>query len=138
MYEVKTLSHTADIRLYLSANTLEDLFLAAITSMGNILREDHCTSGYHDPISRYVELSAPDVTVLLIDFLSEVLTLTHSEKTIFCTMKIQYLDEQKIRAFIYGHRVNSFDEDIKAVTYHEAEVTLNHDGLYHTRLIFDI
>ena len=37
-----------------------------------------------------------------------------------------------------GTRINNFDEEIKAVTYHEANVIKNKKGLWETCIIFDI
>ena len=138
MYEVITLSHTADIQLKIRANSLEELFLACLEVMGNILKIDFCSSATSFKLSRYLEINAPDTTVLLIDFLSEVLTLSHAEKIIFCKLKMTHLDDFNLKAFVYGVKVDSFDEDIKAVTYHEAEVKQLEGGQWQTHIIFDI
>jgi len=138
MYEVISLAHTADIRLKIEAVTLDDLFRAGLVSMGNIMKENLCREKGSFRISRNIEVSAPDTTVLFIDFLSEVLTISHAGKIIFCKLKIEHLDEWNIRAFVYGRKIDSFDEDIKAVTYHEAEVYRNKNNRWQTNLIFDI
>lgn len=138
MYEVTNISHTADICLKIVANTLPDLFLAALRSMGSILKDDFCQSDNQENISRYIEITAPDITVLLVDFLSEVLTLSHAEGVIFCQAKIIDLDHSHIKSYVYGQKVDAFDEDIKAVTYHEAEVQLNKKRMWQTLLILDI
>jgi SHS2 domain-containing protein len=138
MYEVISLAHTADIRLKIEAATLDDLFRGGLVSMGNIMKENLCGEKGSFRISRNIDVSAPDTSVLLIDFLSEVLTISHAQKVIFCKLKIQYLDELNIRAFIYGRKIDSFDEAIKAVTYHEAEVFRNKNNRWQTNLIFDI
>lgn len=62
-----------------------------------------------------LELASLDISSLLIDFLSTILTLSYENKAIFC-----------------------FDKDIKAVTYHEAEVKKNDQGKYETTIVFDI
>src|SRR5690606_35013818 len=93
MYEVISLAHTADIRLKIEAVTLDDLFRAGLVSMGNIMKENLCREKGSFRISRNIEVNAPDTTVLFIDFLSEVLTISHAQKIIFCKLKIEHLDE---------------------------------------------
>jgi SHS2 domain-containing protein len=44
----------------------------------------------------------------------------------------------EVIATIKGNRVSYFDEDIKAVTYHEAAVKQNNEGQLETVIIFDI
>jgi SHS2 domain-containing protein len=138
MYQVITLSHTADIRLKIEANSPEELFLAGLQCMGNIIKENLCSSDFAGEISRYVEIHTRDMTILFVDFLSEVLTISHTENSIFCRMEVIHLDDFNIKALIYGVKVDSFDEDIKAVTYHEAEVKKLAQTHWQTNLIFDI
>jgi len=44
----------------------------------------------------------------------------------------------RVRAELRGQPVGAFGEDVKAVTYHEAEIRLNAAGGFETRLVFDI
>jgi len=48
------------------------------------------------------------------------------------------LTETEIEVKVFGRKVEEFEEDIKAVTYHEAEVKKNEKGEYETMLVFDI
>jgi SHS2 domain-containing protein len=102
------------------------------------LQPDGCQGGGSYPLRHALQLQSVDTTVLLVDFLSEVLTLSHEEKAVFCALEVQQLNETAIAAQIAGRPADGFAEDIKAVTYHEAEVRQNDAGKWETMLIFDI
>ena len=53
-------------------------------------------------------------------------------------MHILSFTRQTIIADISGIPVNEFDEEIKAVTYHEAHVSKINDKQWETYIIFDI
>jgi SHS2 domain-containing protein len=67
-----------------------------------------------------------------------LLTLSHTEQAIFCHLEFEVLSNTQIRAEVMGTGVEYFDEDIKAVTYHEAEVIINKMGHWETLVVIDI
>ncbi len=147
----KLLPHTADVRLYVEADTMPELFQAAVEGMAQILsrlggiksetknqklkikNKDRKTE-----IAKSINLTSPDTTSLLIDFLSEALTYSQEEKAVFRKADIKKLTDTSIEAEIFGERVDEFDEDIKAVTYHEAEIKKNEKGNWEVVIVFDI
>lgn len=138
MARIKVHSHTADVRYTIEAQQLKELFKAALQCMNRLLHHTICQETELRELTISLETSAMDKSVLLIDFLSDVLTECHLQKAIFCDMTITQLDHNLIRADLYGIRIDQFEEDIKAVTYHEAEIQKNHRGYWQTNLIFDI
>ncbi len=132
------LPHTADIRVKVESDSLEGLFHASLEAINEVIKKKHRKKNNTKEITRRIEVNASDVTVLLIDFLSEVLTETHTEKVLFPKLEILRLTDHSIAAKISGFPVDYFDEDIKAVTYHEAEVIKNEKGNWETIIIFDI
>lgn len=137
MYKIIHLPHTADIRLKIEADSLEALFRGGVAAVNDILKPGFCNGNGHD-ITRVIETRAVDTTVLFIDFLSDLLTLSYAENVIFCEMALDELSEQSVKATVRGGKAPFFEEDIKAVTYHEAEVRKNEAGRYETLVIFDI
>ena len=131
-------SHTADIRMVITAKTLKELFQLSLEGMSNIMKAADCDK--EDSFRRcdQIELKATDVTNLLIDFLSEVLSMSYVERSVYCKLSCSELTEQVITAEIYGRPVDQFDEEIKAVTYHEADVRRNPAGDWEVTIIFDI
>lgn len=138
MKTIILLSHTADVRIKVEADTLPELFEGALIGMNNILKEDFCDKKKAFTITKPIRIKSMDLTSLLIDFLSEALTLSYTSKNLFCKMKIKTLNEFHLEAEIIGAIAKSFDEDIKAVTYHEADVHKRNDGKWETIIIFDI
>jgi SHS2 domain-containing protein len=138
MHTITHLPHTADLRLHLQADSLAELFAAGFEALQHQLQPDGCQGGGPYPLCHALQLQSVDTTALLVDFLSEVLTLSHEEKAVFCKLELRQLSATAVEAQIAGCLAGGFAEDIKAVTYHEAEVRKGEAGKWETMLIFDI
>lgn len=132
------LAHTADVKVRLTSETLPGLFRLSLQSLNQLLQSDFDDRKYKSTITENLELESPDTTSLLIDFLSEVLTLSQIHKAIFYDFNIEKMTDYKLSGKLSGTPVASFNEDVKAVTYHEAEVKVNDHGDWETIIIFDI
>lgn len=135
---IKYLPHTADIRMSIEADSLATLFDLSLKGMAEILKEGGCDTDSLADFRETLYMEAPDTTCLLIDFLSEALSLSYVHKSIFCHLQIISLTDRSVRAEIIGHSIDSYDEEIKAVTYHEAAVNENEPGKWQTVIVFDI
>jgi len=138
MKTYKVLPHTADVRLWVEADRLEELFAAALEGMAGLIKESQVELKKGRVIEETLELEAPDVTALLIDFLSAALTLTHQKKAVFTQIRFLKLNDKSLKGIIKGFETDGFDDDIKAVTYHEAEITKNLSGIFETMIVFDV
>ena len=128
MYEI--LEHTADVRMLVQGDSLEDLFSEALYGMMEILEPK--VDDQKKVIERVIAIEATDTTTLLIDFLNEVLLSTQIHKEAYNKMIFKELSQHSLEAILSGIAVQSFGEDIKAVTYHEAEVKRTEDGTWET------
>ncbi len=139
MHKIRFLPHTADVRVHLEAGSQADLFRAALTAMNGLLKKNGCKkNGGYGP-ERTIVIEAKDATVLLVDFLSEALSAAYTEKAVYCRVHFEELTPARLRATLSGRPIATFDEDIKAVTYHEAEVVCDEKtGRWSTFIIFDI
>lgn len=131
-------SHTADIRMVVKAKTLQELFELSIKGMSNILKENACSELSSIESEIMIEVTALDYTNLLIDFLSQVLSYSYIKNVIYCEVKFLEFKEYSLKAEIFGEPVRQFDEEIKAVTYHEANVYKDNESFWKTGIIFDI
>jgi len=131
MFEI--LQHTADVRLRVRAASVEELFRDAMRGMFAIMN-----SAASEGARRHTRLRVDSVdrTSLLVDFLSEVLTHAQIDRCAFDEVKFESLSEVELDATISGLPAR-FEQDVKAVTYHEAEV-LFVSGVWQTMLVFDI
>jgi len=141
MRRTHIIHHTADKGICITASSLDELFRGALEGMANIQLEEPDTDGFRDlskEIQEQITLQAPDRTALLIDFLSDVHTLSDIHGAVFSQLRIDRLNDQKLKATISGKKVESFDEDIKAVTHSQAEIITNEEGLLETIIVFDM
>ena len=138
MYAYRFLPHTADVSLLLEADSVEELYLAGLEGMNQILRADFCKKPPAPSLAREIQINSIDPTTLLIDFLSEVLTQAYLEKGLFCEMEILERKDTFIKALIKGCPVPYFEDDIKAVTYHDAEIKQRKDEKWETPIVFDL
>ena len=129
-------AHIADVRMRASGSDLTELFSAALEGMAELIKPGACNGEMN--IEEKFECSAGDTTTLLINFLSEVLSLSHINRGIFCTVDFSELTETWLQATIRGKLVDGFDEDVKAVTHHEAKIEKKDDGNYESVVVFDI
>ncbi|MGM0589583.1 MAG: archease [Bacteroidota bacterium] len=132
------LPHVADVRIEVHSDTLPGLFKLSLDSMNQLLKPNHGSISQIPDLVETIELTAPDTSSLLIDFLSEVLTMSYINKTLFYDLFFYRLTDSHLSADVTGVRIDGFEEDIKAVTYHEADVHLNDQDEWQTTLVFDV
>lgn len=135
--EFEFLEHSADVRIVAKGSNNENLFTAALAGLCEVILPNWRNDTRDITISQYLKVKSVDITALLIDFLSEVLSLSHQNKCLFCEVKFKHLNESSLEAEIRGFEVDKFEEDVKAVTYHEAEVIFK-DYVYQTVIVLDI
>lgn len=134
----KVIPHTADIRLKVEGDTLKNLFAASLEGMNEIINRGFCVTKIKYDLEKKISITSSNVTLLLIDFLSKILTLTDIDNAIFCKIRFIKLKDSGLDAIIFGKKTDRFDQDIKAVTYHQAQIKKNKDGNYETIVVFDV
>jgi SHS2 domain-containing protein len=132
MYEI--LQHTADVRLRVTASTLEELFAEALRGLMEVMGAT--TVGAHGVRPETIEIESVDVTALLVDFLNEALVRAVVNRRSFTGASFASLTETRTAATLTSVPAE-FEEDVKAVTYHEAEVRRGENG-WTTMLVLDI
>ncbi|MGH2575315.1 MAG: archease [Ignavibacteria bacterium] len=138
MRKFEILPHTADIRLKVEAEDLKDLFVSALEGMNFIIKNDFSKKESLMNFRDVITVNSYDVSILLVDFLSKILTLSHQYKALFHTVKFLHFNENSLNALVEGDKIKGFDEDIKAVTYNEVEIRKNEKNNYETLIVFDI
>ncbi len=117
-YEI--LPHTADLRIRAWGKTYEELFADSLRGMSSVMRPEVLAQS--PTVERDVSVASADTVALLIDFLSEALSLAQVNKEIYSDVQFREFDERSLRAALRGVPVPEFSEDVKAVTYHGAEI----------------
>lgn len=125
--------HTADVRLLVEADSYEKLLTEAVAGLMQIIGGKNPADG----VRRQINIAASDRTSLLVDFLNEVLSLSHTNKEIYTEVELTNVSENTVSANLTGNIVGRFGQDVKAVTYHEAEVT-EENGHWQVNLVLDV
>ena len=129
------IEHTADQALRIYGSNLKELMLNAAHGINSILVTEHTPDGAQHEKS--VELDAPDIESLLVDWLSELAYWAETEMLIFHEFDIESVSPTHLRSTIYGNRVTNLEKHIKAVTYHDLEIVKTAKGLEAT-VVFDV
>jgi SHS2 domain-containing protein len=135
-YEI--LDHTADILIRAYGKTLAEAFEHAAKAMFDIITDN----SEIESIGQYtIELEAPNIDQLLVDWLSELLFLHGAHNTVFGFFHVT-LDTKKCKliASVFGEQYDiakhKIGVEIKAVTYHMLEVRKK--SPYQVQVLFDI
>mgnify|MGYP000960768835 CR=1 FL=1 len=129
----KEIGHTADWALEVSAPDLPGLFRLAAEGMYALTET---TLKAHPRVERSIELSAIDEESLLVAFLSELLFLSESEGLGFDRFQIT-LHGPALQAQIEGAPIAGQKKEIKAVTYHNLQISRTPAGVSVT-IVFDV
>ena len=131
---IEIIEHTADIRLRITATSREDLFREAMRGTIALLQPQKGER----KVQHDVRIEASDLTALLVDFLNEALSNAHARREAYDDAGISSLTDNRVEARLLGTEALAFGADVKAVTYHEADIRRDARGQWYTILVYDI
>jgi SHS2 domain-containing protein len=127
---------TADMAFAAYGKTLEEMYVNAAKALMSVMFEGKVGK----KIRKIIEVEAEEETVLLHDWLQEVLYALDTEHIIFSDFKVK-LGKGKISAECFGEKYNpekhKFIIDVKAITYHMMEVKKEKD-FWKCRVVVDV
>jgi len=132
------LEHTSDIAIQAEGYGLEEVFSSAILQMDEILLPGYCQTTDHYDCNLRIQLHAEEPTMLLVDFLSEALALTYIQRALFCYVYFEELRQTELVGNFYGRWYGKLENEIKAVTFHEAYLQQDPSGKWSTPILFDL
>jgi SHS2 domain-containing protein len=131
------IDHTADVGIRVSAATLEEVFETAGLAFAELVTS---TNSLEYRVERRFTLLEDDIETLLVSWLQELLYLLDTEGLIFGRFQVK-LQDSSLEAAAWGEvfnpEVHEMRTEIKAVTYHQLEVTQSDEG-WQAQVIFDI
>ncbi len=136
--EFQEIEHTADLAIRVRGEDLVALFVHAANGMFHLLR---CRPVERpaESVERDMELDAPDLETLLVDWLDELLYLSQRAGLCFETFDIHTLDDQgHLKATVHASGSQTPQRDIKAVTFSDLRIVQQEDGAYETTITFDV
>ena len=133
-----TLDHTADLGIIVTGTDLEDLFDKAAQSTIEIMFRKKALNGIE---SIKVSLDGEDLADLMVRWLGEILYLFDAEQKVVSGIRIVKIKNTHLEAIlnvaVFDPDYHEIETEIKAVTYHQIEVTQKPDG-WNVRVIFDL
>jgi SHS2 domain-containing protein len=129
------IEHTADHALKVYGKDLKELFISAAQGMTSLMMAD--ISGVSGEIAKAVKIETIDTEGLLVEWLSELAYWAEAEMLIFKTFNIHRLTAKNLDASVIGGRAPALEKHIKAVTYHNLNIAMTHQGLEAT-ITFDV
>ncbi len=138
--EFSFLDHTADLRVKIPGNTLIHLFEnAGMVLLHLLFRIRSAPAGKTDFLK--VSLSGDGLEDLMVRWLSEILYQFEGENLVVLSLKIDVLSSENLKATLktspFDPKNYEIQREIKAVTYHQIEVT-NKTGLWEATVTFDL
>ena len=141
--EYKILEHKADIKIKVFGKTLEELYKNAVFAMASILKKSKIKN-QKSKLKKIIITKSTDREILLVDFLNNILGESQINQAIYPEARFVDFHPEGIQGVSYskaeisGYKINRFDEDIKAVTYHDLSITQSKDGVWEATILFDV
>lgn len=137
----RLLDHTGDLGIQTRAATLDGLFVECLRAQTDCLtRLDRVEPRQ----SRKVSLTAPELPMLLVDFLSELIYLYETQGLVFANGELEIAEKAgkwsldgRVTGETFEIERHGLKTLLKAVTYHRLVVRPTTAG-WQARVIFDI
>jgi len=132
------LEHTADLSLFVWADSIEELFRQAAVGMYALIKPKLSSTVEVKEVE--FTLHAIDAESLLVAFLSELVLYLDEKSLVFTEIFLLLSNSQSNRqlsAKLKGTEFESLEVQIKAVTYSGLEISRSEQG-YRTIIVFDI
>lgn len=137
MPRFEVIDHTADVGIVAYGKDLKEAFANAAFGMFSLIADLEKVRG---SISREIDVQSTDQEALLVDWLNELLYLFDVEHIIFKRFEITALSQKKLKAKVYGEKIDTSRHQlktaVKAATYHMLKIEKN-KGV-RVQLILDI
>lgn len=136
MARVRMMDHMSDVRVEVSADTLEDLYRGSLEALTGMMGKEpmKTEAAWRKKTIRWEKREPAED---LVDFLSEALSLCHIWKSL-CRLERISFKERECEAVLGFFGCVGFGADVKAVTHHEALVEEEEKGGWRSVFILDI
>ena len=139
---VEFFDHTADVGAHITAPSIESLFTEAAAALTATVTDPACVES---KVSRHITLRASDIDELLVDWLSELVGWFDIEQFLTRSAAVtirEHAGEWRLEAHVRGdtaepsrHPINVV---VKGVTYHDLRIEQTAEGIWRTRVVFDV
>ena len=133
--------HTGDVAVTLSGRTLDELFASAAAAFSDTITP---LAGVEPRRPEEVDVAAPELDLLLVDFLSELLYRFDTRGWLTRSADVEVRERGggwELQGTLIGERHDSQRHAIKilikAVTYHGLRI-VQREGMWSANVVFDI
>ncbi len=135
--DFEIIDHTADVGILAYGADISQAFANAARALFSLITElDNVAEVLH----RDIEVTAPDIESLLVEWLNELIYLFDTENILFKRFDITRLSHTQLKARNYGEKVDrskhQLKTGVKAATYHMLKVDRRDDC--QVQVLFDI
>lgn len=134
----RLIDHTADFGLEIFGQDEKTLFSNAAAALYALIVDATHLEGQH---KRVLEVTGEDWPDLLVNWLRELLYLWNGEEQLVQHVDIDEIEKHRLHASVwtddYRPDRHTIKNEIKAVTYHQIDVTSTQTG-WQARVIFDV
>lgn len=130
------ISHTADVKIHVSAQTLEDLFSETFNALMQVMYG----TDRRRATTRNIRVKSTDHESLLADFLSEALFTSEVEGLVFSDARIRIRGlalTAELRGESFDPLRHSTGTEVKGISYSGLEIVHDANG-YKVDIIFDV
>ena len=124
--------HTAELELQIEASSEAAVFEEALIAFAELLGD-----GGGDPMTRELEVEAEESSMLLVEWLSELVYLSEAEQFVPAQIASLELSDGRLRATLEGHRGEP-RHLVKAVTLHRLALWQDEAAGWHARVVLDV
>ena len=132
------LDHTADLGIKVYGTDLKDLFEGAGRALMHLMVKAEIPSKTH---SMKISVSGEDLADLMVRWLGEILYLFAGENLVVTSIRMGSVSSSHLEATLetvpFEPEIHEILSEIKAVTYHQIEVTEIADR-WEAKVIFDV
>lgn len=135
MKRFEEVEHTADHALRVFGADLEELLRHAALGMNRLI--EPLAPAAAEAVEKEIVLEADDAETLLVSWLSELAFWAETEQWVFTGFEFREATPNRLRVLARGARAARLQKHIKAVTFHNLEITRTEAGCVAT-VVFDV
>jgi len=133
MTKYEILEHPADLKIRSYGKEMAEVFSNMLAGMSKSCRPELTK----EKVNREIKIESPDRESLLVNFLSEALSLADINKEVYLKVKFNQLKDNYLEVKLEGYKIKSKELEIKAVTWHDLKIEKK-DNLLEATVLFDI
>jgi len=128
--------HTGEVRLVLSASTLEELFAEAGRALAELTLGELPASSTPGPEQR-IAVRGRDRAALLVEWLNELIFRSETTKQVFTRLRVDRVGANEMQAAVAGVSPEGLRTQVKAATLHGLSLE-NRGGAWQASVVLDV